>query len=87
MHYHMTMARKEVLVQLDDKLVAELDRLAVAQGTSRSDLVRRSVLALLEAADVAQADRELQDAYRRTPPDPALVAAARRLAADNTPSW
>ena len=87
MHYHMTMARKEVLVQLDDQLVAELDRLAVAQGTSRSDLVRRSVLALLEAADVAQADRELQDAYRRIPPDPALVAAARRLAADTIPSW
>jgi Arc/MetJ-type ribon-helix-helix transcriptional regulator len=87
MKYHMVMARKQVLVQLDDELVAALDRLAAARGTSRSDLVRRSVLALLEAADVAEADRALQDAYRRIPPDPALVEAARRLAADTSPSW
>jgi len=49
--------------------------------------VRRSVLALLEAVEVAEADRVLQDAYRRIPPDPALLEAARRLAADTTPSW
>lgn len=49
--------------------------------------MRRSVLALLEAANVAEADGELQDAYRRTPPDPVLVEAARRLAADTTPPW
>lgn len=83
----MLMARREVLVQLDDRLVSELDRLAAAQGTSRSDLVRRSVLALIEAADVADADRVLQDAYRRIPADPALVEAARRLAAGTAPSW
>ena len=87
MGYHMVVARKEVLVQLDDQLVAELDRLAAARGTSRSDLVRRGVLAVLEAADLAEADRALRDAYRRTPPDPALVEAARRLAGDTTPSW
>lgn len=70
------MTRKQVLVQLDDQLVAELDRLAAAQGTSRSELVRRGVLAVLEAADVAEADQALQEAYRRVPPDPALVEAA-----------
>lgn len=83
----MVLARREVLVQLDDELVADLDRLAAARGTSRSDLVRRSILALLEAADAAEADRVLQDAYRRIPPDPVLVEAARRLAADTTPTW
>jgi len=83
----MVVARKEVLVQLDDQLVAELDRLAAARGTSRSELVRRGVLAVLEAADVAEADRELRDAYRRIPPDPALIEAARRLAGDTTSSW
>ena len=81
------MARKEVLVQLDDRLVAELDQLAAARGTSRSDLVRRGVLAVLKAADLADADRSLQEAYRRLPPDPALVEAARRLAAETTPAW
>ncbi len=35
------MARKEVLVQLDDGLVRRLDELATAQGTSRSELIRR----------------------------------------------
>jgi len=83
----MVVARKEVLVQLDDQLVAELDRLAAASGTSRSELVRRGVLAVLEAADVAEADQSLQAAYRRTPPDPALVEAAHRLAGRTAPSW
>lgn len=83
----MVMARKEVLVQLDDELVARLDRLASARRTSRSDLVRRGVLAVLEAAELDDADRALQDAYRRIPPDPALVESARRLAAETTPAW
>ena len=86
--YHMVvMARKEVLVQLDDSLVSRLDELAAAQGTSRSDLIRRGAIAVLEAADLAAADRELQDAYRKVPQDPALVKAARRLAARTAPEW
>lgn len=87
MPYHMVMARKEVLVQLDDELVSRLDKLASDQGTSRSELLRRGAMAVLEAADIAHADRELQDAYRRTPQDPALVKSARRLAATSTPEW
>lgn len=85
--YHMVMARKQVLVQLDDELVARLDVLASALGTNRSDLVRRGVLALLEAAELDAADRALQDAYRRLPQDPALLASARRLAAETSPAW
>ena len=81
------MARKEVLVQLDDQLVADLDRLAAAAGTSRSELVRRGVLAVLQAADLADADQALQEAYRRVPPDPGLLEAARRLAAETAPAW
>lgn len=83
----MAAARKEVLVQLDDQIVVELDLLARAQGTSRSDLVRRGVLAVLEAANEADADRTLQHAYRRQPPEPAVVEAAARLAATTTPPW
>ena len=81
------MARKEVLVHLDDQMVADLDRLATARGTSRSELIRRGVVAVLHAADVAAADHALQDAYRRVPPDPALVEAALRLAAETSPGW
>jgi len=87
MVYHMVMARREVLVQLDDELVSRLDEVAAAQGTSRSELLRRGAMAVLEASDVAQADRQLQEAYRRVPQDPALVKAARRLAARTVPEW
>ena len=79
------MARNEVLVQLDDGLVRRLDELATAQGTSRSELIRRAAIAVLEAADLADADRKLQDAYRKVPQDDALVKAARSLAARTAP--
>jgi metal-responsive CopG/Arc/MetJ family transcriptional regulator len=80
-------ARKEVLVQLDDDLVERLDQLAAAEGTSRSDLLRRGATAVLEAADSLASDRELREAYRRVPQDPALIESARRLAAQTTPEW
>jgi Arc/MetJ-type ribon-helix-helix transcriptional regulator len=87
MKYHMVMARREVLVQLDDELVDQLDALASTLGTSRSDLLRRGARAVLEGEQLAAADRELQAAYRNRPPDPALLEAARRLAAETTPAW
>jgi Arc/MetJ-type ribon-helix-helix transcriptional regulator len=87
MRYHMVMARREVLVQLDDDLVERLDALASALGTSRSELIRRGAQAVLDAEQLASADRELQDAYRRLPADPALLQSAQRLAAETTPAW
>jgi hypothetical protein len=83
----MVMARRQVLVQLDDELVERLDRLADEQRTSRSDLLRRGAAAVLEAFELAAADRELQESYRRTPQDPAVVAAATRLGAHTAPEW
>lgn len=83
----MVMARREVLVQLDDELVAHLDEVARRRGVSRSELMRRGALAVLEAEEVTAADAQLQEAYRRQPQDPALVDAARRLAAENAPAW
>jgi metal-responsive CopG/Arc/MetJ family transcriptional regulator len=83
----MAMSRKEVLVQLDDELVSRLDQLAAAQGTNRSDLLRRGAMAVLEAAELTLADRELQEAYRNVPQEIALVKAARRLAARTAPEW
>lgn len=83
----MPMARKEVLVQLDDDLVARLDALAVDQGVSRSELLRRGALAILEASELARADEAFREAYRRQPQDPVLVATAARLAAGTTPKW
>lgn len=87
MIYHMVVARREVLVQLDDDLVERLDVLAAGLDTNRSELLRRGAYAILEAEDLAASDRQLQAAYRRQPADPALVQAARRLAAETTPAW
>jgi metal-responsive CopG/Arc/MetJ family transcriptional regulator len=81
------MGRREVLVQLDDELVERLDRLAHEQGTNRSELLRRGAAAVLEASELAAADRALQESYRRLPQDPAVVRAASKLAADTTPEW
>ncbi|MFZ4811669.1 MAG: ribbon-helix-helix protein, CopG family [Ilumatobacteraceae bacterium] len=81
------MARREVLVQLDDDLVDHLDRLAKALGTSRSDLLRRGARAVIDAEDTAVADRDLVAAYRRQPLEPALVQSAARLAARTAPQW
>lgn len=83
----MVMARKEVLVQLDDDLVARLDALALDQGVSRSELLRRGALAVLEASELATADEALREAYRRQPQDPMLVETAARLAAETSPEW
>jgi len=83
----MLMARKEVLVQLDDELVAQLDALAEREGTSRSELLRRGALAVLDALRDRDDDAGLKEAYRRIPQDPAVVRSARRLAARTAPEW
>lgn len=85
--YHMVVARRQVLVQLDDDLVRRLDELADREGISRSSLIRRGAAAVIAADEMAQADRELQEAYRLEPPDQGLVQAARRLAARTAPEW
>jgi metal-responsive CopG/Arc/MetJ family transcriptional regulator len=81
------MARKEVLVQLDGELVSRLDQVAKKQGVSRSELLRRGAWAVIDAADVAEADEQLREAYRRKPQEAALVAALGRIAAETMPDW
>ncbi len=83
----MDVARREVLVQLDDDLVDRLDEIARAQGTNRSELLRRGAQAVIAADDQAIADKDLVDAYRHQPADPALVLSAKRLAARTVPAW
>ena len=87
MPYHMVVARREVLVQLDDDLVAGLDAVVSRRGVSRSELLRQGALAVLAADELAAADADLQAAYRRQPQDPVLVDTARRLAAETAPAW
>ena len=87
MLYHMVMARREVLVQLDDDPVARLDKVAKRTDVSRSELLRRGALAVLEADEWARADERLIEAYTKQPPDAALLEASRRLAAETAPEW
>jgi len=81
------MGRREVLVQLDDDLVTRLDRLAAERGTSRSELLRRGAVAVLDAEELRRADVELQAAYRWTPQDPVIVEVAGRLGVETIPNW
>ena len=83
----MLMARREVLVQLDDELVDQLDELARTLRTNRSELLRRGAHAVIAAEDAAAADIELQAAYRLRPPDALLVRSAATLAARTAPGW
>ncbi len=87
MFYHMVMARREVLVQLDDDLVAKLDELAKRTEVSWSELLRRGATALLQADEWARSDKRLIAGYTEHPPDPALLEASRRLAAETAPEW
>jgi metal-responsive CopG/Arc/MetJ family transcriptional regulator len=87
MCYHMVVARRQVLVQLDDDLVDRLDQIARERGTNRSDLLRRGAQAVIAADDLAAADEELVAAYRRQPVDPELIESATRLAAITSPKW
>jgi hypothetical protein len=61
--------------------------LASERGTNRSELLRRGAVAVLKAEDERQADRELQDAYRRIPQDPDVVEMVARLAVETIPEW
>lgn len=87
MTYHMAMGRRQVLVQLDDTTVEQLDVLAEQLSVSRSELLRRGADAVLHAEDWARADRDLVEAYRRRPVDPALLDAGDRAAVETAPPW
>ena len=81
------MARREVLVQLDDDLVEHLDELAKALGTNRSELQRRGAHAVIDVEYTRAADLDLITANRRQPIEPALLRSAARLASRTTPEW
>lgn len=83
----MVMPRREVLVQLDDDLVMRLDEIATRTAVSRSELLRRAALAVIEADEWAQADERLVEGYTKYPPDPLLLETSRRLAAETAPEW
>jgi metal-responsive CopG/Arc/MetJ family transcriptional regulator len=81
------MARRQVIVQLDDDLVDALDREAEALGVSRSELLRRAASALLAVHDLRRKETAHRRAYEKDPQDPDLTRAFTRLAADTMEPW
>jgi Arc/MetJ-type ribon-helix-helix transcriptional regulator len=71
-------ARRQVLVQLDDAQIARLDRLTAADE-SRSELIRRAIDLYLEAIQEGVADLRYADAYRLTPEDLSEFEGLRQL--------
>jgi hypothetical protein len=60
-------ARRQVLVQLDDALVEALDTRAEAAEVSRSELIRRAITDHLRDLEWAEADELAVASYRRSP--------------------
>jgi len=75
------MARKQIIVELDDDMVEALDRIAQRESSSRSDLLRRGARAVVLFAEWAEADTNLMDAYNEHPDEAPIVEALAREAA------
>jgi metal-responsive CopG/Arc/MetJ family transcriptional regulator len=80
-------ARKQVIVQIDEGLLGDLDREAEARGVNRSELIRRAARAFLDALHDAEDERRMVEAYRRIPEDAAETEAMTRIAAEHWPEW
>ncbi|MGZ4189501.1 MAG: ribbon-helix-helix protein, CopG family [Actinomycetota bacterium] len=61
------MARKQVLVQLNDELLKRLDELGQQTGQSRSAMVRDAVEWYLARESKAEKDRRSIEGYTRIP--------------------
>lgn len=61
------MARQPTLVQLNDALLAVLDRRAQANGCSRSELIRQAVTSYLAGDREEAIDAQIVAGYQRTP--------------------
>ena len=62
-----SVARREVLVQLDDELIGALDARAQAAGVSRSELIRRAIASHLRDLEWTQHDEAAVASYSGSP--------------------
>ena len=84
------MARKQVLVQLDDDLIARLDRDAKRSKVSRSELIRNVLNAWFQARETARLEWQYAEGYRRMPEtaeERAVSEALARIAAESWPPY
>jgi metal-responsive CopG/Arc/MetJ family transcriptional regulator len=71
-----------VLVQLDDELVAALDRRARTTGMNRSELIRIAIGEHIRDLEWAEADLAAIEAYRRLPESETELRALDELAVE-----
>lgn len=64
------MTREQVLIQVDDSLLALLDERAAEEGVSRSELLRRFARTMLVEGIEGRIDQAIADGYRRIPAEP-----------------
>jgi metal-responsive CopG/Arc/MetJ family transcriptional regulator len=81
------MARKQVLVQLDDRLVKRLDREARRNKVSRSEFIRSVLNRWFDARETARLERQYREGYRRIPEDPVWTETLGRIAAEMAPPY
>ncbi len=55
------------MVQLNEDLIAQLDKRAARTGVSRSQLIREAIEAFLAADRTAEIDRQIVEGYSRMP--------------------
>ena len=79
------MARKQVLVQLDDAQVSVLDRLAASADDSRSEVIRRAIDLYVAAVGEGVADLRYAEAYARVPENLEELDALRAVALEAWP--
>lgn len=63
----MVVARRQVLVQLSDKLLTHLDRQAQRRRVSRSQVIREAIEQYTYDEAEAEIDRQIVEAYTRLP--------------------
>lgn len=84
----MVMSREQVLVQLDDQLLALLDERAAEEGTTRSELLRRFVRAGLADEIESRIDAAIAEGYRRAPAEgPSKLTQALAIASIEAEPW
>lgn len=76
----MAKVSEKVAISLDRELLGRAERLRATTGETRSALVARALLQLVQQESSARRIEEYVDAYKRIPETPADVRAARALA-------
>jgi metal-responsive CopG/Arc/MetJ family transcriptional regulator len=66
----MVMPRRQTLVQLNEELLAVLDRVAASSGRSRSQVIREAIERYLQESVETDVDRVVVEAYTREPQEP-----------------